>query len=173
MLLSVRFWLASIVVVLAVAPLFAQQIANCRPSMFPRIRRIAVNWITSKLSSSSASAPSRNATIASLRPLRAYEEAARLDPDAAAPLRALAPIYLALDRTDDALEACRKALELDPDDYDTASFYGRQLRAVNKVKEAIAVLQRTAALPGMKERPDLRLQICHGTRRHLRDGRTI
>ena len=84
----------------------------------------------------------------------------RLDPDAAAPLRALAPLYVALDRTDDALDACKKALELDPDDADTAYFYARQLRAADKTPEAVAAFARTAALPALKEKPALRLQIC-------------
>src|SRR4051794_20073093 len=44
-----------------------------------------------------------------LEAVAAYEEAVRLDPDAAAPLRALAPLYAALDRSDDALDAYRKA----------------------------------------------------------------
>ena len=77
----------------------------------------------------------------------------RLDPDAAAPLRALAPLYVALDRTDDALDACKKALELDPDDADMAYFYARQLRAADKTPEAVAAFARTAALPALKEKP--------------------
>jgi tetratricopeptide (TPR) repeat protein len=157
---SVRFGSVCFTALLAVAPLSAQQPRELPPvhvPAHPADRRELDHVEALKLFGLGAIAERHNRLI---QAVRSYEEAARLDPDAAAPLRALAPIYLALDRTDDALEACRKALELDPDDYDTGYFYGRQLRAVNKVKEAIAVLRRTAALPGLKERPDVRLQIC-------------
>ncbi len=160
MLLSVRFWSAVVLMLLAVFPLAAQQTSELPPvhvPVRPADRRELDHVEALKLFGRGAIAERNNRLIEALR---AYEEAARLDPDAAAPLRALAPIYLALDRTDDALEACRKALKLDSEDYDTAYLYGRQLRAANKLKEAIAVLQRTAALPGMKERPALRLQVC-------------
>ncbi len=155
-----RFWLAIVTALLAVAPLYAQQSSELPPVQVPAHPpdpRELDHVEALKLYALGAIAERHNRLIEAVR---SYEEAARLDPDAAAPLRALAPIYLALDRTDDALEACRKALELDPEDYETGFLYGRQLRAANKVKEAVAVLRRTTALPGLKERPDLRLQIC-------------
>jgi tetratricopeptide (TPR) repeat protein len=160
MLQSVRLWPASLAALLAVAPLCAQQPRELPPvhvPAHPADRRELDHVEALKFFGLGAIAERHNRLI---QAIHAYEEAARLDPDAAAPLRALAPIYLALDRTDDALESCRKALELDPEDYDTGYLYGRQLRAVNKVNEAIAVLRRTAALPGLKERPDVRLQVC-------------
>src|SRR4051812_46447566 len=40
--------------------------------------------------------------------LRDYEKALKLDPQSAAILRALSPIYLSLERADDALACCRK-----------------------------------------------------------------
>jgi tetratricopeptide (TPR) repeat protein len=160
MLQSVRLWPASLAALLAVAPLCAQQPRELPPvhvPAHPADRRELDHVEALKFFGLGAIAERHNRLI---QAIHAYEEAARLDPGAAAPLRALAPIYLALDRTDDALEMCRKALELDPEDYDTGYLYGRQLRAVNKVKEAIAVLRRTAALPELKERPDVRLQVC-------------
>jgi tetratricopeptide (TPR) repeat protein len=160
MLQSVRCWPAALTILLTVAPLCAQQSLELPPvhvPTHPADRRELDHVEALKLYGLGVIAERHNRLIEAVR---SYEEAARLDPDAAAPLRALAPIYLALDRTDDALEACRKALELDPKDFDTGYLYGRQLRAINKVKEAIAVLRRTAALPGLKERPDVRLQIC-------------
>jgi tetratricopeptide (TPR) repeat protein len=90
--------------------------------------------------------------------VRAYEEAGRLDPDAAAPLKALVPLYLALDRLDDALAACRKALDLDPGDYETWHLYARQLRVHERPHEAADALGRALACPGLKDRPELRVQ---------------
>lgn len=94
-----------------------------------------------------------------LEAVRAYEGAARLDPEAAAPLKALVPLYLALDRLDDALAACRKALDLDPGAYETWHLYARQLRVHGRPKEAAAALDRALACPGLKERPELRVRI--------------
>jgi tetratricopeptide (TPR) repeat protein len=94
-----------------------------------------------------------------LEALKTYEEAHRLDPDAAAPLRALVPLYLAMERIDDALAGCRRVLELDPDDFDTAHLYARQLRQLDRPADAIAVLARAAASPKLKEKPALRAAI--------------
>ena len=90
--------------------------------------------------------------------VRSYEAALRLDPDAPAVHRGLIPLYLGLDRRDDALVACRRVLELDPDDYPTGYLYSRQLRLQDKPKDALAVLARIVTLPGLKERPDLLVQ---------------
>jgi tetratricopeptide (TPR) repeat protein len=96
-----------------------------------------------------------------LEAVKTYEEAHRLDPDAAAPLRALVPLYLALDRLDEALAGCRRILELDPDDFETAHLYARQLRNHEKPQEALAVLARAAASPRLKEKPLLRVRIAY------------
>jgi tetratricopeptide (TPR) repeat protein len=90
---------------------------------------------------------------------RTLEEARRLDPDSASIHKALAPIYLALDRIEDALASCRRALELDPDDHETGYLYARQLRRLDRRAEALKVLQRTTFCPGLKERPDQRAQV--------------
>ena len=154
-----RSWLPPFAVLLAVAPLAAQEPRELPPvhvPVRPSDRRELDHVEALKVYSLGALAERDNRLIEAVH---SYEEAARLDPDAAAPLRALAPLYLALDRADDALAACRKVLELDPDDLDTAAFYARQLRAGNNGKEAAAVLTRTAARPGLKERPNLRVQV--------------
>jgi tetratricopeptide (TPR) repeat protein len=91
--------------------------------------------------------------------VRCYEEARRLDPESAEVHRALVPLYVALDRGDDALAACKRTLELDPADYKTGYLYARQLRAQEKRKEAIAVLLKVATAPGLKDRPDQAAQI--------------
>lgn len=94
-----------------------------------------------------------------LEATRTLEEARRLDPDAAPVHKALIPLYLALDRTEDALASCREALELDPDDHETGYLYARQLRGLDRRAEAIAVLRQTVKASGLKERPDLRAQV--------------
>jgi tetratricopeptide (TPR) repeat protein len=91
--------------------------------------------------------------------MRIYEESLRLDPDAAAIHRALVPLYIALDRGDDVLTSCKRILELDSDDTETGLLYARQLRARERNKEAVEVLSRTAAVPGLKEQPDLHAQV--------------
>ena len=90
---------------------------------------------------------------------RTFEEARRLDPDSAAIQRTLITLYFALDRIDDALAGCRRVLELDAEDFETGYRYARQLRALGRHKEALAVLARTAACPRLKERLDIRAQV--------------
>jgi tetratricopeptide (TPR) repeat protein len=94
-----------------------------------------------------------------LAAVRAYEEAARLDREAPAPYKALVPLYLGLDRLDDALEACKKVLDLDPGDYETWHLYARQLRVHDRNKEAADALQHALDCAGLKEHPELRVQI--------------
>ena len=91
--------------------------------------------------------------------MRTLEEALRYDPDGPAIHRALVPLYVALDRGDDALKACKRVLEPEPGDFETGYLYGRQLRARDRNPEALAVLLQAAAAPGLKEQPDLQAQI--------------
>jgi tetratricopeptide (TPR) repeat protein len=92
--------------------------------------------------------------------VRTYEAVVRLDPDAAEPLRRLVPLYIALERTDDALAGCRRVLELDPDDGETAFLYARQLRRRGDNREARAVLSRAADRPALDRRPELKARVC-------------
>ncbi len=94
-----------------------------------------------------------------LAAVRAYEEATRLDPEAASAYKALVPLYLGLDRLDAALTACKKALDLDPGDYETWHLYGRQLRIHDRPQEAAAALEHALACPKLKEHPEIRVQI--------------
>jgi tetratricopeptide (TPR) repeat protein len=89
----------------------------------------------------------------------ALEKAARLDPESAVVRRTLVPLYLAVDRTDDALKITKQALDLDPGDYQTWYLYARQLKVQNRTRDAIVALRRAAACPGVKEHPEVRLQI--------------
>ncbi len=94
-----------------------------------------------------------------LAAVRAYEEATHLDPEAAPPYRALVPLYLGLDRLDDALAACKKALDLDPGDYATWHLYARQLQMHSRPREAAAAFERALGCAALKEHPDLAAQI--------------
>lgn len=91
--------------------------------------------------------------------LRHYEEALRLDPKAAPLQRALIPIYMALGRAEDALAACRKALELDPGDHETWYVLSRHLKEQGQVKEATAALAKGVACPSAQEGLDVLVQM--------------
>src|SRR5262249_11377856 len=96
-----------------------------------------------------------------LEATRAFEQAAKLTPGAAAIHRALIPLYLAVDDGAAALAATRKVLELDPEDYDTWHTCARQLRAQGNLKEACAALRRGLTCKRLKEVPELAQQMFH------------
>jgi tetratricopeptide (TPR) repeat protein len=96
-----------------------------------------------------------------LEAVRVFEQAKQLDPEAAPVYRALCPLYLALDRVDDGLSACRKVVELDPADFESWYLLARQYRALQRTGDAIAALKRARVCPGLKERAELRAQICY------------
>jgi tetratricopeptide (TPR) repeat protein len=157
---SLRSWPAPVLALLAAAPLFAQAPAADRPAPAAPARpatRQELDHAEALKHYGQGQLREKHSQL--LEAIRCYEEAARLDPDAAAPLKALVPLYLGVDRAEDALACCRRALELDPDDYDTGYLYGRQLRALGRAKEAAAALARVAARPGLKGRPELRAQV--------------
>jgi tetratricopeptide (TPR) repeat protein len=94
-----------------------------------------------------------------LEAVRLFEQASRLEPEAAPIYRALCPLYLALDRTSDGLAACRKVVELEPGDYQSWYLLARQYRSLDRRQDAVAALDRAVACPDLKERPELRAQI--------------
>src|SRR5437588_7521777 len=93
--------------------------------------------------------------------LKVYEKALRLDPDSVAVRRAMLPLYAALDRQQDVLDCCRRVLQLEPGDYDTWYLYARQLRSLDRDKEARAALEKAMACTELKERPDVHLSIAY------------
>ncbi|HMF10791.1 MAG TPA: tetratricopeptide repeat protein [Gemmataceae bacterium] len=94
-----------------------------------------------------------------LEATRTFEKARQLEPDAVPIHRALCPLYLALDRIEDGLAACRKVVELDPGDYEGWYLLARQYRGLNRGKDAIVALDRATSCTGLKERPELRAQV--------------
>src|SRR5262249_49119068 len=57
-----------------------------------------------------------------------FEKALRPAPESARLRKALVPLSLAVDRTEDALSACQQILEIEPGDHETWSLYARQLK---------------------------------------------
>ena len=90
---------------------------------------------------------------------RLFEKARELDPKVAAVHKILVPLYLAMSRTDDALAACRKALELAPDDYATRAVYARQLKHRGQLKEARDAFQRALQSPELADHLDVQVQM--------------
>ncbi len=93
--------------------------------------------------------------------LRTYEKALRLDPLSTAVRRALVPLYLALDRQQDALDCCRRVVELDPADFDTWYLYARHLRALDRDDDARRALVRAMQCKALKDKPDVHLAIAY------------
>jgi tetratricopeptide (TPR) repeat protein len=89
--------------------------------------------------------------------LGSFEQARRLAPEATAIQKTLIPLYLALDRVDEALATCRSLLDLSPGDYQTWLIYARQLKLQDRRAEARAALERGVACVGLKDRPDLQV----------------
>jgi tetratricopeptide (TPR) repeat protein len=86
--------------------------------------------------------------------LKAFEEAARLDPDAPALVKAQVPILIAMDRSADALAACKKVVELDPGDYSIWFVTAKLHKTMAKYLEAIAALQNALKSEALKEHPE-------------------
>jgi tetratricopeptide (TPR) repeat protein len=94
-----------------------------------------------------------------IQAVKTLEEARGLDPDAAPIHKALVSLYLALDRSDDALAASKRVLELTPGDAESWYLYARQLKARGKIRESMAALIRGTACPCLKDMPELHLQM--------------
>ncbi len=88
-----------------------------------------------------------------LEAVRSFEEAVRLDPEAVEIQRALIPLYLALERADDALAASGKVLASDPGDYRTWYLRSRLYRDKGQPKEACDALTKAVASTRLKEQP--------------------
>jgi tetratricopeptide (TPR) repeat protein len=91
--------------------------------------------------------------------LKAYEAAARLDPEAPAVFKAQVPLLAALDRGADALEACNKALALDPEDYAAWHLASRLHKALGQFPESQKALQRGLATDSIKDHPEAAQQM--------------
>lgn len=139
-------------VVLAM-PVFAQDQPKVLPPLKPTGRELD-RLEALKLYGLAASFEQSNELLSALRN---YEKAQRLDSDAPAIPRALARLYLALDRHEDALTASRRVLDLEPSDHETWLSYARQLHNLDRDREAIEALKRALACKSLKDQLDAHL----------------
>ena len=91
--------------------------------------------------------------------LRSFEKAMELDPAALSPRKSLIPIYMSLDRIEDALVQCRYVLERDDSSLETFALYAKQLAALGKIEEVTEILEKLMKNPASKDKPELRLQV--------------
>jgi tetratricopeptide (TPR) repeat protein len=94
-----------------------------------------------------------------LEALKAFEEAARLDAEAAGVFKAQVPLLLALDRTRDAVAACKKAQALAPEDYQTWFLSARIHKSLGQFAEAQQALERGLATKALEEQPQIAQQM--------------
>lgn len=99
-----------------------------------------------------------------LEALKLFEEASKLDPDSVVIRRSLIPIYVVLGRDAEALEACKKVLDIDPDDFEVAFKYAGLLRFHQQRPEAIDALRLALKSKRLTQRVDkqllIRVELC-------------
>lgn len=93
--------------------------------------------------------------------MRAYEESLANDPSAVPVMRALALLYVSIERYDDAIALTRKVLDADPADFHLAFLYSRQLRGKGQLEEAAQVLLAGMKSPRLQDRLDLHQQMLY------------
>ena len=93
--------------------------------------------------------------------MKAFEKSLQLDPVALAPRKALIPIYLALDRLDDALNLTTYVLEHDPASVETSLLYARQLKSLGRLKEVAELLAKLSKQEALKDQQDLKSRVLH------------
>ena len=92
--------------------------------------------------------------------LKAFEEAARLDPDAAPVFKAQLPLLVSLGRDKDALAALAKVLDLDPGDHEVWFIAARLHKSMGHQEEGRAGPPlRLEAPPGLENHPDIAQQM--------------
>ncbi len=92
--------------------------------------------------------------------LHLYQDALKLDPKARPVYKALIPLCFSLDRDQQALDHCRAALALDPNDLDLLVLYARELQERGRLSEAAEALEKAVRLPAVSDRPEQLAQVC-------------
>ncbi|HEX4613437.1 MAG TPA: tetratricopeptide repeat protein, partial [Urbifossiella sp.] len=90
---------------------------------------------------------------------KAFEKAAKDEPEATEPLKELVRLYSQIGREPDAIRAARTILERNPGDADTANSLARLLYDLGEFQEAIAVARSAAAGIDPAERPERALSL--------------
>jgi tetratricopeptide (TPR) repeat protein len=91
--------------------------------------------------------------------LRCLEDAARLDPNAPAILKAQLPILIAFDRRGEALKTCQQVVALDPGDYNTWYVLAKLQKSMVRYADAIASLESGVKSAGLAEHPEAAQQM--------------
>ncbi len=86
--------------------------------------------------------------------LKAFQEAARLDPESPALVKAQVPILLSLNRFDDALAGCKKVVTLDPGDFGMWYVQAKIQKASVQYAQAIVSLQNALKAETLKDHPE-------------------
>jgi tetratricopeptide (TPR) repeat protein len=89
-----------------------------------------------------------------LEAITALEKAAKLDPESNEVCRELVPLYAAIGRDDEAMTLCRRVLDRDPHDTETAYQCARILRADGRPAEAILLLEKAVSAKDARDKPD-------------------
>src|SRR6516162_3836357 len=89
-----------------------------------------------------------------LEALKAFEESVQLDPEPAAAYRAQVGILVALERGPDAVIACKKTVERDPDDCDAWAILARLHKALGQPADARQALERGLKSARLEDRPE-------------------
>ena len=94
-----------------------------------------------------------------LEAVKLLEEAEKIDPESLVIKKTIIPLYVAMSRTEEALTACRKALDLEPGDHEIWVIQARAFKNQGMVKEARTALSRALKCEGLKDHPETRLQL--------------
>ena len=90
---------------------------------------------------------------------KAFEAAAKQDPEATAPLKELVRLYTEIGREPEAIRVARKILDKDPHDAETAHALARLLFDAGELKDAVAAAKLAADNADPATRPDKALAI--------------
>jgi tetratricopeptide (TPR) repeat protein len=94
-----------------------------------------------------------------LEALKAFQEAARLDPEPAAVYKVQIPLLIALERGGDAAEMCAKVVERAPDDCEAWAILARMHKVLGHSAEARQALEKGLKTMSLEDRPELAQQM--------------
>ncbi|MSR80829.1 MAG: tetratricopeptide repeat protein [Gemmataceae bacterium] len=152
---SKRLW-ASLVVSVLSAAVSGQEAFEDKPKILPPFPPSALGKDSLDGYIRGLQASKRSGIIESLKQL---EIALIADPDSLAVKQALVPIYLTLERRDDARKLGLEVLAKKPAEFELALITGRICRQMKRHEEAAQVLEMARKQSALRELPALRVQI--------------